>query len=58
MQRDREGGDQTSFSTAQLKEALTDPKAILIGVFGFLVTMSAPVIVVGKLYILHSSAAV
>lgn len=42
----REGGDQVTFSIPQLKEAMLDPKTWLVGSFGFLVTMSGPVIIV------------
>ncbi|TLD32581.1 major facilitator superfamily transporter [Venturia nashicola] len=45
MARSNEGGDKMSFSMAQFKEALTDPKVFLIFWFGVLVTMQSPVLV-------------
>ncbi|PWY63041.1 putative allantoate permease [Aspergillus eucalypticola CBS 122712] len=47
----REGGDQVTFSIPQLKEAMLDPKTWLVGSFGFLVTMSGPVIIFASLVI-------
>ena len=44
MAQDRDGGDKTSFSTAQLLETLKDPKAWLVFWFGVLVTMIRPII--------------
>lgn len=46
MVHDREGGDKTDFSTAQLKEALSDPKSWFVFAFGVLVTMQSPVLTV------------
>lgn len=46
MARDREGGDKTSFSVPQLREALLDPKAWFVFAFGVLVTMQSPVLTV------------
>lgn len=46
MVKDREGGDKTSFSVAQLKETLLDPKAWFVFWFGVLVTMQSPVLTV------------
>ncbi|KAK8103207.1 hypothetical protein PG984_016353 [Apiospora sp. TS-2023a] len=46
MARDREGGDKTSFSAAQLREAMLDPKAWFVFAFGVLVTMQSPVLTV------------
>lgn len=46
MANDRESGDQTSFSTSQAKEALTDARAIFVFFFGVLVTMQTPVLTV------------
>jgi sugar phosphate permease len=46
MAKDREGGDKTSFSVRQLREALLDPKAWFVFWFGVLVTMQSPVLTV------------
>lgn len=46
MARDREGGDKTSFSTRQLREALLDAKTWFVFAFGVLVTMQSPVLTV------------
>ena len=46
MARDREGGDKTSFSTRQLREALLDVKTWFVFAFGVLVTMQSPVLTV------------
>ncbi|KAJ1568999.1 hypothetical protein HK405_011197 [Cladochytrium tenue] len=51
MVRDREGGDKTSFSVAQLQEALLDPKAWFVFWFGILVTMQSPVLTFASLVI-------
>lgn len=48
MAKSNEGGDKTSFSISQLKEALTDPKVFLIFWFGVLVTMQSPVLTVSS----------
>ncbi|TLD19790.1 hypothetical protein PspLS_09452 [Pyricularia sp. CBS 133598] len=44
MARDREGGDKTSFSVAQLREAVWDPKVWCVFWFGVLTTIQAPVL--------------
>jgi hypothetical protein len=46
MARDREGGDKTSFSTRQLREAMLDMKTWFVFAFGVLVTMQSPVLTV------------
>jgi MFS family permease len=46
MAQDREGGDKTSFSMRQLKEAMMDSKAWFVFAFGVLVTMQSPVLTV------------
>lgn len=46
MVQDREGGDKTNFSVAQLREALSDPKSWFVFAFGVLVTMQSPVLTV------------
>ncbi|KAK8068545.1 hypothetical protein PG996_007657 [Apiospora saccharicola] len=51
MARDREGGDKTSFSVPQLREALLDPKAWFVFAFGVLVTMQSPVLTFASLVI-------
>ncbi|KAK7973564.1 Alpha/Beta hydrolase protein [Apiospora arundinis] len=51
MAQDREGGDKTSFSVPQLKEALSDPKAWFVFAFGVLVTMQSPVLTFASLVI-------
>ncbi|KAH7035851.1 major facilitator superfamily transporter [Microdochium trichocladiopsis] len=51
MAKDRDGGDKTSFSTAQLSEALKDPKAWFVFWFGVLVTMQSPVLTFASLVI-------
>ncbi|KAF4122828.1 Major Facilitator Superfamily [Geosmithia morbida] len=51
MAQDREGGDKTSFSAVQLKEAMLDPKAWLVFWFGVLVTMQSPVLTFASLMI-------
>lgn len=43
---DREGGDKTSFSTGQLKEAMADVRAWFSFAFGVLVCMQSPVLTV------------
>ena len=49
MARDREGGDKTSFSPRQLREALLDVKTWFVFGFGVLVTMQSPVLTVRRL---------
>lgn len=44
MAQDREGGDKTSFSGSQLREALRDPKVWIALVFGVLSTMPTGVL--------------
>jgi MFS family permease len=51
MAADREGGDKTNFSIAQLKETLLDPKAWFVFWFGVLVTMQSPVLTFASLVI-------
>ncbi|CAJ0554828.1 Ff.00g133410.m01.CDS01 [Fusarium sp. VM40] len=51
MAKDREGGDKTSFSIAQLKEALFDIKTWFVFWFGVLVTMQSPVLTFASLVI-------
>ncbi|KAE8146293.1 major facilitator superfamily domain-containing protein [Aspergillus avenaceus] len=51
MARNREGGDHTSFSVAQLKETILDPKAWCVFGFGVLVTMQSPVLTFASLVI-------
>ncbi|KAH7350139.1 major facilitator superfamily transporter [Plectosphaerella cucumerina] len=51
MARDREGGDKTSFSMAQLREALLDVKTWFVFSFGVLVTMQSPVLTFASLVI-------
>jgi MFS family permease len=51
LAQDREGGDKTSFSLAQLKEAMLDPKAWMVFWFGVLVTMQSPVLTFASLVI-------
>ena len=51
MARDREGGDKTSFSMAQLREALLDVKTWFVFWFGVLVTMQSPVLTFASLVI-------
>lgn len=46
MARDREGGDKTSFSVRQLREALLDIKTWFVFAFGVLITMQSPVLTV------------
>lgn len=46
MAKDREGGDKTSFSMRQLREAMLDSKAWFVFAFGVLVTMQSPVLTV------------
>lgn len=46
MAKDREGGDKTSFSLRQLREALLDVKTWFVFAFGVLVTMQSPVLTV------------
>lgn len=48
MVKDREGGDKTSFSVSQLREALLDVKSWLVFAFGVLVTMQSPVLTVSN----------
>lgn len=47
MALDRDGGDQTDFSIAQVKESIMDMRAWLVFAFGILVTMQSPVLTVG-----------
>jgi hypothetical protein len=49
MAKDREGGDKTSFSVRQLREALLDIKTWFVFAFGVLVTMQSPVLTVRSL---------
>jgi hypothetical protein len=49
MANDREGGDKTSFSMRQLREALMDVKTWFVFAFGVLVTMQSPVLTVSPL---------
>lgn len=51
MARDREGGDKTSFSARQLREALLDVKTWFVFAFGVLVTMQSPVLTFASLVI-------
>ncbi|KAL4881242.1 major facilitator superfamily domain-containing protein [Aspergillus karnatakaensis] len=51
MQKDREGGDKTSFSMQQLRETMLDPKAWCVFWFGVLVTMQSPVLTFATLVI-------
>ncbi|KZL74847.1 pantothenate transporter [Colletotrichum tofieldiae] len=51
MAKDREGGDKTSFSMTQLKEAATDIKTWFVFWFGVLVTMQSPVLTFASLVI-------
>ncbi|KAK1963019.1 major facilitator superfamily transporter [Colletotrichum sublineola] len=51
MAKDREGGDKTSFSMAQLKEAALDIKTWFVFWFGVLVTMQSPVLTFASLVI-------
>jgi MFS family permease len=51
LAQDREGGDKTSFSLTQLKEAMLDPKAWMVFWFGVLVTMQSPVLTFATLVI-------
>ncbi|KAF5009269.1 hypothetical protein FDECE_4481 [Fusarium decemcellulare] len=51
MAKDREGGDKTSFSMAQLRETMMDPKAWAVFWFGVLVTMQSPVLTFASLVI-------
>ncbi|KAK2043445.1 major facilitator superfamily transporter [Colletotrichum somersetense] len=51
MAKDREGGDKTSFSIAQLKEAALDIKTWFVFWFGVLVTMQSPVLTFASLVI-------
>lgn len=46
MTLDREGGDKTNFSKAQMKETLQDIRAWLVFAFGVLATMQSPVLTV------------
>ncbi|TQN67550.1 putative transporter, partial [Colletotrichum shisoi] len=48
---DREGGDKTSFSVSQLKEAALDIKTWFVFWFGVLVTMQSPVLTFASLVI-------
>lgn len=50
MALDRDGGDQTDFSIAQVKESAMDIRAWLVFAFGILVTMQSPVLTVGFLF--------
>lgn len=51
MARDRDGGDKSSFSVAQLKETLMDSKAWVVFWFGVLVCMQSPVLTFASLVI-------
>ncbi|OBR16461.1 Major facilitator superfamily transporter [Colletotrichum higginsianum IMI 349063] len=51
MAKDREGGDKTSFSVSQLKEAALDIKTWFVFWFGVLVTMQSPVLTFASLVI-------
>ncbi|KAF9692789.1 hypothetical protein EKO04_008999 [Ascochyta lentis] len=51
MAKDREGGDKTSFSIRQLREALLDVKTWFVFAFGVLVTMQSPVLTFASLVI-------
>ena len=51
MAQDRDGGDKSSFSVAQLKEAIMDPKAWVVFWFGVLVCMQSPVLTFASLVI-------
>ncbi|KAH6660956.1 major facilitator superfamily transporter [Truncatella angustata] len=51
MAKDREGGDKTSFSVRQLREALLDGKSWFVLGFGVLVTMQSPVLTFASLVI-------
>ncbi|CAN8102091.1 unnamed protein product [Discula destructiva] len=51
MVQDREGGDKTDFSTAQLREAVLDPKSWFVFAFGVFVTMQSPVLTFASLVI-------
>lgn len=46
MALDREGGDKTNFSKAQMKETILDIRAWFIFAFGVLATMQSPVLTV------------
>lgn len=48
---EHDGGDKTSFSLAQVKEAALDIKTFLVFMFGLLVTMSSPVLTFASLVI-------
>lgn len=50
MAEEREGGDKTSFSMPQLREAVLDAKAWLVFSFGVLVTMQSPVLQVSGVW--------
>lgn len=51
MAQDRDGGDKASFSVAQLKETIMDPKAWVVFWFGVLVCMQSPVLTFASLVI-------
>jgi hypothetical protein len=51
MSQDRDGGDKASFSVAQLKETMLDPKAWVVFWFGVLVCMQSPVLTFASLVI-------
>ncbi|OHF04260.1 major facilitator superfamily transporter [Colletotrichum orchidophilum] len=51
MAKDREGGDKTSFSMQQLKEAIFDNRTWFVFWFGVLVTMQSPVLTFASLVI-------
>lgn len=51
MVKDREGGDKTTFSVSQLREALLDVKTWFVFAFGVLVTMQSPVLTFASLVI-------
>lgn len=53
MVQDREGGDKTNFSVAQLREALCDLKSWFVFAFGVLVTMQSPVLTVNTRFRTH-----
>lgn len=46
----KDGGDQTDFSVAQVKESVLDFRAWLVFAFGILVTMQSPVLTVSTCF--------
>jgi sugar phosphate permease len=54
LSEDHDGGDKTSFSMEQLKEAAFDFKTYAAFAFGILVTAPAPVLTVGQFFELLS----